>query len=469
MCLRLTNDSPSLHTLKHLPPLPLVIDYSDITRAMAPKDEDNIHLGLQQHSQRVRRVALVVPSSSLRMLFERMKKKFPRLEDLFLLSTTTDETSLVLPETFQAPDLRRLSLHGIGLPKGLLLLSSAITLSALSLTHIQDSSYLFPGYLVTQLQDLPNLEELSIGFAIANPPLSSEQELLPPSIPPVTLLTLRLRRLTFRGEGIYLDDFVAQINTPLLERLSLALFFDPIFSLWNLNQFIRRTEGFECLVARVIFNKDGVSIDTANYEQQGIRKFSLRVDCESFDWQIGSATQVCSALGNVLSSVEKLILDLDEDGTPSDWENSLENIAWNELLLPFIGVKKLHIGYSLILELSRALGSVAEEFVLGFLPELQELGVQFEINHAIKVFNLFVETRESVGRPVQLLALPIPYANPRIFPKYMNYASPIPVRCDFITYLTWSANIDTAPGSLTTNFRETRIQRGIQNTCLCAR
>ena len=451
MSLRLTNDTLSLHTLKHLPPLPLVIDYSDITRAMAPTDEDNIHLGLQQHSQRVRRVALVAPSSSLRTLFEPMKKQFPRLEDLSLLSTTTDETSLVLPETFQAPDLRRLSLHGIGLPKGLLLLSSAITLSTLSLTHIQDSSYLFPEYLVTQLQDLPNLEELSIGFAIANPPLSSEQELLPPSIPPVTLPTLRLRRLTFRGEGVYLDDFVAQINTPLLERLSLALFFDPIFSLWNLNQFIRRTEGFECLVARVIFNKDGVSIDTANYEQQGIRKFSLRVDCESLDWQIGSATQVCSTLGNVLSSVEKLVLDLDEDGTPSDWENTLDNIAWNELLLPFIGVKKLHIGYSLILELSRALGSVAEEFVLGFLPEMQELGVQFEINHAIKLFNLFVETRESVGRPVQLLALPIPYAEPRIFPKYMNYVSPMPVRCDIITYLTRSANVDAASGLLTTN------------------
>ena len=451
MCLRLTNDSPSLHTLKHLPPLPLVIDYSDITRAIAPKDEDNIYLGLQQHSQRVRRVALVAPSSNLHMLFEPMKKQFPRLEDLSLLSTTTDETSLVLPETFQAPDLRHLSLHGIGLPRGSPLLSSVITLTTLSLTHIQDSFYLFPGYLVTQLQGLPYLEELSIGFAIAIPPPSSEQELLPPSIPPVTLPTLRLRRLTFRGEGAYFDDFVAQINAPLLERLSLALFFDPIFSLRNLNQFIRRTEGFKCLVSRVIFNKDGVSLDAGNYEQEGIGKFSLRVNCESLDWQIGAATQVCSALGNILSSVEKLVLDLDKDGTPSDWDNTLDNIVWHELLLPFIGVKKLHIGFSLILELSRALGSVAEEFVLGFLPDLQELGVQFEINHAIKLFNLFVETRESMGRHVQLLALPIPYPGPRVFPKYMNYASPIPVRCDIITYLTRCANINIAPGPLTTN------------------
>ena len=136
MCLLLTNDSPSIDTLSHLPPLPLVIDYSDRTRTMARKDEDNIHLGLQQHG-RVRQVVLRAPSSSLRMWLEPMNKLFPRLGDLSLLSTTTEEMNLVLPETLQAPDLRRLSLHGIGLPKGLSLLSSTIALSTLSLTHIR--------------------------------------------------------------------------------------------------------------------------------------------------------------------------------------------------------------------------------------------------------------------------------------------------------------------------------------------
>jgi hypothetical protein len=451
MRLCLTNNSPSLDTLSHLPPLPLIIDYSDGTRTMARKDEDNVRLGLRQHGQLVRRLALWAPSSSLRILLEPMNKRFPRLEDLSLLSTTTDELSLVLPETFQAPRLRRLSLDGIGLPKGLLLLSSAIALSTLSLTHIQDSSYLFSGHLVTQLQGLPYIEELSIGFAIAIPPPGSEREPLPPPIPPVTLPTLRLRRLTFWGEDVYLNNFVAQINTPLLERLSLTLFFDPTFDLWNLTEFIRRTEGFECLVARVIFNKDSVSIDAGNYEQQGIGKFSLHVNCESIDWQIDSATQVCSALGNILSAVEELTLALDEDGMPSDWEDTLNNMVWHELLLPFIGVKKLHIGFSLALELSRSLGSVAGGLALEFLPELQELGVQFEINHAKTLFCLFIENRESLGLPIHLLALPIPYTGPMVFPKYMNYVSPTPVRCDVVTYLTGSANIDIASGPLATN------------------
>jgi hypothetical protein len=366
-----------------------------------------------------------------------MNKLFLRLEDLSLVPTEEDqEISLELPETFQAPNLRRLSLHGIGLPKGSPLLSSTIALSTLSLTHIQDSSYFSPGHLVTQLQCLPHLEELSIGFNITAPLPSNEGELLLMPIPPVILPTLRLRRLTFRGVEACLDNLVAQINAPLLERLNLTLLFDLTFNLVNLAQFIDRTEGLRCQVARVSFNKDCVSIDAGSYEQHGIGNLHLHINCEPLDWQLDSATQVCNALGNSLSAVEELTLDLDEDGMPSDWENTLDNIAWHELLLPFVGVKKLHIGFSLILELSRALGSVAEEFVLEFLPELQELGVQFEINHAIKLFNLFVETRESIGRPVQLLALPIPYPEPRIFPKYMNYAFPIPVRCDVLTYLT---------------------------------
>ena len=109
MYLLLTNDSPSIGILSHLAPLPLVIDYSDRTETVAQKDEDHVHLGLQQHG-RVRRVFLRTLSSTLRIWLEPMSKLFPKLEDLSLLSTTIEETNLMLPETLQAPDLRRLSL-----------------------------------------------------------------------------------------------------------------------------------------------------------------------------------------------------------------------------------------------------------------------------------------------------------------------------------------------------------------------
>ena len=406
LCLLLSNDPPSSDTPSYLPPLPVVITCSDVTGTMAQKGEDKIQLGLQQQHSRVRRVVFRAPSSSLRMWLEPMNKPFPILRDLslFCMSLTTTEMSPVLPETLQAPDLRHLSLHGIGLPKDLSLLSSTIALSRLSLTHIQESFYFPPGQLVTRLQGLPHLEELSIGFAIPIPLPSFEKELLPAPIPPVTLHTLR--QLTFHGEGVYLDNLVAQINTPLLERLSLALLFDPDFTLVHLNEFTHhRTQGSGCPVAQITFNKDGASIDAGYYEQQGTGKLSVHVNCKPLNWQIDSATQVCGALGKVLSAVKEFTLDLDVDGIPSSWENTLGSMMWHELLLPFTGVKKLHIGSSLTLELSRALESVTLEL----LPELQELELQLKIDHATNAFSSFVKfvnTRESVGRPVRLLVPP---------------------------------------------------------------
>ena len=134
----------SVDALNHLPSLPLDIDYSEkYTWANVRRDEYNILLGLQQHG-RVCRIALEAPYSSLRIWLEPMNTLYPRLEYLSLSSTTVEAMNPVLPEKLQAPDLRHLALHGIGLPKGLPLLSSAITLSSLSLTDIRVSSYFPP-------------------------------------------------------------------------------------------------------------------------------------------------------------------------------------------------------------------------------------------------------------------------------------------------------------------------------------
>ena len=403
ICLSLTKYSPLMDKLGHLPPIPLIINYSDRTRTMTLQDEGNICLGLKQHD-RVHQVNLQSPSSSFCSWLLQMNQCFSRLVDLSLLSATAEmeEMNLVLPETFQAPNLRRLSLHGIGLPTNLPLLSSAIALSTLSLTHIRAYCYFPPGHLVTQLKSLPHLEELSIGFAIL------PGELLLTSISPVTLVTLpALRRLTFRGMDPYLDSLVAQIDTPLLERLTVTLHFDLTFTLVNLTGFIHRIEGLRLLVARVIFNKGSVSIDAGHNEQQGGGKSSLsglniNVNCELLDWQINSATQVCGALGKVLSTVEDLTVDLRDFGMASDWESTLEDVPWHELLLPFIGVKKLHIGSSLTLELSQALKSSAR-FVL---QELQELEVSLKIADVTNALTAFIETRESVGRHIRLLVPP---------------------------------------------------------------
>jgi hypothetical protein len=44
---------------------------------------------------------------------------------------------------------------------------------------------------------------------------------------------------------------------------------------------------------------------------------------------------------------------------PSDGENALDDTLWHDLLLPFVGMKKLRIDPSLTFELPQALESLA--------------------------------------------------------------------------------------------------------------
>jgi hypothetical protein len=331
-----------------------------------------------------------------------MSDIYPILEDLSLSSTTEEETSLILPSTFRAPNLRYLALQGVVFPTELPLFTHLSTLVTLILICIPASYYFHPGHLLTQLQGLLHLEELSIGFAIPIPIPSTEVELLPAPIPRVTLPSLK--RFMFRGVAVYLENLVSQINAPLLERLTITLFFEVAFTLVALTQFIHITGGFRCLSAKILFKREGVSIVTDNGESARSGGLTINVNCENLDWQIDAATQCCGALEQFLSGVEELTLDLDEDGMSSDWNDSLDSMLWHELLLPFLSVKKLQIGSSLTFELSDALKSDAPELDLNLLPELQKLEVQLDINDANRAFSTFIETRELEGRHVELLA-----------------------------------------------------------------
>ena len=65
-------------------------------------------------------------------------------------------------------------------------------------------------------------------------------------------------------------------------------------------------------------------------------------------------------------------------------------------------MKKLHIGSSLTLELSKALELADDGLLLLLLPELQEVEVPLKIDHATNALFMFMKARESVGRPVHL-------------------------------------------------------------------
>jgi hypothetical protein len=409
--------------LAHLPPLPLVIDYrnsiaaedeensiiaedeensitaGDEENSIAAKDEENIISALQQHG-RVRHIVLQAPSQILHKSLLPMDGLFARLEHLSVLSTSDQDSNLILPETLRAPNLQLLSLLGVGLPTGLSLLTSTVSLVILSLTHIRLSGYFRPEHLATHLQHLTQLEELSIGFSIPIPRPNAEGELLRGPI--IRVMVPSLRQLIFRGVGAYLDSLIARISAPRLERLSITLFNQLAFTLPHLSHFTNTVAGLRQSVANVSFTPEGVSIFIRHPEQPVDRVFTLTVNCREFDWQIDSAAQVCSVLMPALSVIEYLGLDLDQHTMPFEWQNAVDSVVWRELLLPFRGVKRLRIGHNaLAFELSCSLDSDDAGLIPDLLPDLRVLEVQLVAN---KAFSAFIDARQLANRPVRLSA-----------------------------------------------------------------
>ncbi|KAH9033793.1 hypothetical protein EDB85DRAFT_1052527 [Lactarius pseudohatsudake] len=399
-----TNGTPIVDMLDHLPPLPLFVNY----RYIGGQDELGISHALRS-CDRVRHIDLHLPPSVLDKILMLMDKPFPILEHLSLSFTVDKITTLALPKTFQAPNLRYLSLFSIDLPKRLRLLSSTVSLVTLVLSNIRASGYFRPRLLVARLQSLPQLEELSISFSIPIPRPSAERELLGKQ---GTLVTLpNLRNLRFRGVSAYLDRFVAQIRAPLLERLSITLFNQIAFAIPCLSYL---TKGLNFPVAEVSFGRDAVSVITDDNTRRYNCRFSLHVMSKQLDWQIDCAAQICGALMPSLSGVEKLTLKFYDRVMPAEWQNGeIDSTTWHELLRAFIGVKELHICAALSEELSRALEVEEARSDPGLLPGLQKLVTEFEWEHTDNPFGSFIDARRITHHALRR-RLPMPPPPPLV-------------------------------------------------------
>ncbi|KAH9058940.1 hypothetical protein EDB83DRAFT_1013368 [Lactarius deliciosus] len=403
-----TKGAPVVFTLPFLPPLPLVIDYqSTIVRA---QDELGVSHALRLRD-RVRRVDLHIPPSSLRKSLMLMDEPFPRLEHLSLSSTIDEDTTLIIPKTFLAPNLRHLKLLGVSLPSELSSLSSTVFLVTLTLENIRDSGYFLPKYLITRLRSFRQLEELSIGFSVPLPHSSVERELLDALETPATLL--KLKRFTFRGISAYLESLIAQIRAPHLEQLSITLLDQVALALPHLSHFTNTTEGLKLPTAEVIFDRDAVAVVMDHRKLQldnRASSFSLRVMCNVFDRQVNCAAQICNALRPVLSSVEQLTL-VDGLWMPVDWEDSdVDDAMWHKLFRSFVGVKRLHICRVLLWEIAHALQWHDAGLDPGLLPNLLELAPDISTRNTDNSFTTFIDARQVAGRPVRLLPSPVPHA-----------------------------------------------------------
>jgi len=399
-----TYGTPVADMLAYSPPFPLIINYLDYGLDPSTEDEDAILLALQCRD-RVRRIGLSTPAPNLLKLMNGIDGQFPALERLFIWPRTKDDTSLMIPPTFQAPHLGMLSLSHAYLPLGSALLRTTVgLLTFLVLLDVPLSAYFQPSYLVAQLPFMPHLERLSIGFKSPIPTRRVERQPLHTLIEPC--VTLPLRILYFRGVNAYLEQLLARINSPLLEVLQIHLFNQISLTFPYLLQFINRIERFKFSFSRLVFHREVVSLMAECWEGGLADPFHVAIDCRHVDWQLSAVAQIIDALAPILSTAEGLALR-HQHGLSSEWHDEIDHTQWRNLLRPFSGVKVLYVAEGLIGQLSQSLRSEDGEQPLELFPELREL-VYYKEGDASDAYTSFIAAHQIAGRSVILTHLPPP-------------------------------------------------------------
>jgi hypothetical protein len=390
-----TAGTPVRKTLDVWPPLPISVRSNGHNVWCM----NNIIAALE-HNDRICELGLFdIPSSQLETVLETMQRPFPTLTRLQLQSR--EETVPLHPNSFlggSAPRLQSLFLDCIpfpGLPK---LLLSATDLVDLDLRRIPHSGYISPEAMVTGLSVLTRLERLDIGFE--SPQCRPDQRSRRPS-PQTRSLIPALTEFRFRGVGDYLEDLVARINTPLLNKMTITFFHQLIFETPQLTQFISRIPNFKVHVeARVVFSSWDVWV-TLPRAFDG--RLHLGITCRQSDWQLSSLAQVCSLSfpHALIPAVEHLYI-LEAGLSRLHWQDDIETSQWQEFLRPFTTVKSLYISQEFVPRIAPTLQELAGETVTEVLPFLQTLFLEEPLpsGPVQETIGQFVAARQLSGHPV---------------------------------------------------------------------
>jgi hypothetical protein len=388
---------PVPRMLTHSPPLPLIIFYNGLRTTVTAEDEENILFALQ-HRDRVRRIHLALPASTLQRLIMAINEQFPILERMSLDTDSEEDPRLVLPKTFQAPLLDYFSLRTAFLPIGSPLLTTTVNLVTLVLDNIPTSAYVTPSHLLTWLSHMPQLVKLVIRF---HSPLHGRdvepQQLGSPVMTHFTLPSLRV--FFFRGVSTYLEDLFSWISAPLLRNLEIEFSNQLTFTIPNFSQFMRTSGNFELSVVWLDFSRENFYLNRGYPES--VSPLYMRIICRHLVRQVSCAVQILSALAPVLSVTEKLTVTHTAFDGSSERDNEVDLTQWRELLRPFSNVKILCVQNELVKEFSRSLHSDDENTPLDLLSNLKEIQCSRGSNDG-GAFTPFIKERQAAGHPVNL-------------------------------------------------------------------
>ena len=393
-----TARSPVMTSLDVWPSsLPIVIHMNNARRA---PDMDNVIAALKQNDRICRLSLSVSEPSSWEKAFATMQLPFPALTSISL--TNGHEIAPVDADSFLGgsapPHLQLIWFVGIpipGLPK---LLLSATHLVRLDYWGIPHSGYVSPEAMVTCLSVLTRLEKLTIGF---KSPQSRPDRRHPPPRTRTILPVLTFLSLT--GVSEFLEDFVARIDAPLLDKLEITFFHQLLFDTPQLVLFISRTPKLKThdkLEARVLFpfwSETNVSFKAHD------ERLHFRILCKKSDWQLSSLAQVCSSSfpQALISTVEHLYISEYPSGNRDYNIDDIESCQWLELLRPFTAIKHLYITPKSTPGIATALQCLTAETVTEVLPALQTFFLEtLPSKHIQEAIEKFAAARQLFNRPI---------------------------------------------------------------------
>jgi hypothetical protein len=435
--IRCTAGTPVRKLLDTWPAIPIVMDYYYycLGSVVRPNDEDNV-IAVLEHPDRVCRIGIHLTRLQLGKISAVMQEPFPVLTHLSI--STRDGNAPVVPGGFlggSAPCLQEIELCGVPFPALPTLLLSASNLVVLQLENIPLAGYISPEVMVAHLAVLPRLKILQIELqsVISRP----DQILLPPE---TRTFLPALRRLSLKGVCGYLEDFVARIDAPQLDTISIEYSDQAAdFGVHQLSGFINHSEYLRDILSshcEIIVNHDSdepgiyfyIAGATSDEADDGKRSdpdtgITVGISCEGVYRRILHLTHVLSWISPVSDMVHLSI----NSSTFIALEHLYE--PWLQLLRLFSSVQTLFVSEKIAGLISTTLENMAEVTpvaeVCEVLPALELLFLETRPPSSV---DRFIAVRWDSDHPVTIVVTKTEFERRlKLYPWKKRQSSIVPV------------------------------------------
>jgi len=257
--------------------------------------------------------------------------------------------------------------------------------------------------MVTGLSALTRLESLSLTFRSPGD-LPDRAIQTPP--PDTRALLPALTDLRFESSSEYIEDFVAQIDAPLLETMRIRLFNQEVLEVSELSKFLRRADKLSLHnQAEVILASGSISIMLSPIL---LRKFNpetlmLNLACDESALRLSYLAQFCASCLPTLSPFESLHIQVAKHHRWRDVIDSPDP-QWLKLLRLFNTVEDLKLSQTVAHHVAQALRGLLVELVMEVLPALEGVSIsELEPSGPVwEAISEFADAQQLSGHPVSI-------------------------------------------------------------------